>query len=137
MMPGRRLSDGLHQAIEAKETVEIQPENQTLASITFQNYFRLYKKLGGMTGTAATEADEFHDIYKLGVNEIPTNRPVQRIDEEDELYRTEEEKFQAILKAIEEAHAKNQPVLVGTVSIEKSERLSDLPEKEKESFTRS
>ncbi|HCR64984.1 MAG TPA: preprotein translocase subunit SecA, partial [Oceanicaulis sp.] len=131
MMPGRRLSDGLHQAIEAKETVEIQPENQTLASITFQNYFRLYKKLGGMTGTAATEADEFHDIYKLGVNEIPTNRPVQRIDEEDELYRTEDEKFQAILKAIEEAHAKNQPVLVGTVSIEKSERLSDFLKKKK------
>ncbi|WP_375548340.1 preprotein translocase subunit SecA [Oceanicaulis alexandrii] len=131
MMPGRRLSDGLHQAIEAKETVEIQPENQTLASITFQNYFRLYKKLGGMTGTAATEADEFHDIYSLGVMEIPTNRPVQRIDEEDELYRTEDEKFQAILEAIVDAHAKNQPVLVGTVSIEKSERLSDFLKKKK------
>ncbi|WP_292982280.1 preprotein translocase subunit SecA, partial [Oceanicaulis sp. UBA6590] len=131
MMPGRRLSDGLHQAIEAKETVDIQPENQTLASITFQNYFRLYKKLGGMTGTAATEADEFHDIYSLGVVEIPTNRPVQRIDEEDELYRTEGEKFNAILKAIEDAHAKNQPVLVGTVSIEKSERLSDFLKKKK------
>ena len=131
MMPGRRLSDGLHQAIEAKETVEIQPENQTLASITFQNYFRLYKKLGGMTGTAATEADEFHDIYSLGVVEIPTNRPVQRIDEEDELYRTEAEKFDAILKSILDAHANKQPVLVGTVSIEKSERLSDFLKKKK------
>jgi len=131
MMPGRRLSDGLHQAIEAKEGVDIQPENQTLASITFQNYFRLYNKLGGMTGTAATEADEFHDIYTLGVVEIPTNRPVQRVDEEDELYRTEGEKFQAILNAIEGAHEKKQPVLVGTVSIEKSERLSDFLKKKK------
>lgn len=124
MMPGRRLSEGLHQAIEAKEQVEIQPENQTLASITFQNYFRLYDKLAGMTGTAATEADEFAAIYKLGVMEIPTNRPIQRIDEEDELYRTAREKNEAILTAIEAAHKKNQPVLVGTVSIEKSESLS-------------
>ncbi len=124
MMPGRRLSEGLHQAIEAKEQVEIQPENQTLASITFQNYFRLYDKLAGMTGTAATEADEFAAIYKLGVMEIPTNRPIQRIDEEDELYRTAREKNDAILTAIEAAHKKDQPVLVGTVSIEKSESLS-------------
>jgi len=124
MMPGRRLSEGLHQAIEAKEQVEIQPENQTLASITFQNYFRLYDKLAGMTGTAATEADEFAAIYKLGVMEIPTNRPIQRIDEEDELYRTAREKNEAILTAIEAAHKKDQPVLVGTVSIEKSESLS-------------
>ena len=124
MMPGRRLSEGLHQAIEAKEQVEIQPENQTLASITFQNYFRLYDKLAGMTGTAATEADEFAAIYSLGVMEIPTNRPIQRIDEEDELYRTAREKNEAILTAIEAAHKKDQPVLVGTVSIEKSESLS-------------
>jgi len=124
MMPGRRLSEGLHQAIEAKEQVEIQPENQTLASITFQNYFRLYDKLAGMTGTAATEADEFAAIYKLGVMEIPTNRPIQRIDEEDELYRTAREKNEAILTAIEAAHKNDQPVLVGTVSIEKSESLS-------------
>jgi preprotein translocase subunit SecA len=124
MMQGRRLSEGLHQAIEAKEQVEIQPENQTLASITYQNYFRLYKKLAGMTGTAATEADEFAAIYKLGVMEIPTNRPVKRIDEEDELYRTAREKNEAILAAIQAAHEKDQPVLVGTVSIEKSESLS-------------
>ncbi|MCC5995994.1 MAG: preprotein translocase subunit SecA [Oceanicaulis sp.] len=126
MMPGRRLSEGLHQAIEAKEQVEIQPENQTLASITFQNYFRLYEKLAGMTGTAATEADEFAAIYKLGVVEIPTNRPIQRIDEEDELYRTAKEKNKAILDAIEAAHKTGQPILVGTVSIEKSETLSEL-----------
>ncbi|KAA5802363.1 preprotein translocase subunit SecA [Alkalicaulis satelles] len=126
MMPGRRLSEGLHQAIEAKEQVEIQPENQTLASITFQNYFRLYAKLAGMTGTAATEADEFAAIYSLGVTEIPTNRPVQRVDEEDELYRTAKEKNKAILDAIEDAHKTGQPILVGTVSIEKSEVLSDL-----------
>lgn len=130
-MPGRRLSDGLHQAIEAKEGVEIQPENQTLASITFQNYFRLYDKLAGMTGTAATEAEEFAGIYGLGVVEIPTNRPVARIDEEDELYRTLDEKNNAIVAAIDEAHAKNQPILVGTVSIEKSELLSDFLNKKK------
>ena len=131
MMTGRRLSDGLHQAIEAKENVEIQPENQTLASITFQNYFRLYKKLSGMTGTASTEAEEFAGIYHLGVSEIPTNRPVQRIDEEDELYRTAKEKYEAIINSIEEAHARQQPILVGTVSIEKSEVLSELLKKRK------
>jgi preprotein translocase subunit SecA len=130
-MPGRRLSDGLHQAIEAKEGVEIQPENQTLASITFQNYFRLYDKLAGMTGTASTEAEEFAGIYGLGVVEIPTNRPVARIDEEDELYRTMDEKNDAIVAAIDEAHAKGQPILVGTVSIERSELLSDFLNKKK------
>ncbi len=130
-MPGRRLSEGLHQAIEAKEGVEIQPENQTLASITFQNYFRLYEKLAGMTGTAATEAEEFAGIYGLGVVEIPTNKPVARVDQEDELYRTLEEKNDAIVGAIEEAHAKDQPILVGTVSIEKSEVLSDVLKKKK------
>jgi preprotein translocase subunit SecA len=126
MMHGRRLSEGLHQAIEAKEGVNIQPENQTLASITFQNYFRLYDKLGGMTGTAATEATEFGDIYKLDVVEIPTNRPVKRIDIDDEVYRTSAEKFKAIIVDIEETHRKQQPVLVGTVSIEKSEYLSNM-----------
>ncbi len=130
-MPGRRLSDGLHQAIEAKEQVDIQPENQTLASITFQNYFRLYDKLGGMTGTAATEAEEFAGIYGLGVVEIPTNKPVARIDDEDELYRTMAEKNDAIVNAITEANEKGQPILVGTVSIEKSEALSDVLKKKK------
>ncbi len=130
-MPGRRLSEGLHQAIEAKEGVEIQPENQTLASITFQNYFRLYDKLSGMTGTAATEAEEFGGIYGLGVVEIPTNRPVARVDDEDELYRTMAEKNDAIVAAIEEANAKDQPILVGTVSIEKSEALSEVLKKKK------
>lgn len=125
MMPGRRLSEGLHQAIEAKERVLIQPENQTLASITFQNYFRLYKKLGGMTGTATTEAIEFGEIYKLDVAEIPTNRPVLRIDDEDEVYRTYAEKNEAVITDILETHQKGQPVLVGTVSIEKSEKLSE------------
>ncbi|WP_019962474.1 preprotein translocase subunit SecA [Woodsholea maritima] len=126
MMPGRRLSEGLHQAIEAKEEVEIQAENQTLASITFQNYFRLYDKLAGMTGTASTEAEEFHGIYGLGVVEIPTNRPIARIDEEDELYRTAQEKYDALVAEIALAHQKKQPVLVGTVSIEKSEIISAL-----------
>ncbi|HWW25543.1 MAG TPA: preprotein translocase subunit SecA [Caulobacter sp.] len=126
MMTGRRLSEGLHQAIEAKEGATIQPENQTLASVTIQNYFRLYKKLAGMTGTAATEAQEFDDIYKMGVSEIPTNRPVQRIDDDDEVYRTEAEKNQSILKQIADCHARGQPILVGTVSIEKSEELSKL-----------
>jgi preprotein translocase subunit SecA len=126
MMPGRRLSEGLHQAIEAKEKASIQPENQTLASITFQNYFRLYDKLAGMTGTASTEAAEFDDIYKLEVSEIPTNRPVQRIDDDDEVYRTSKEKFKAVIADIEETHKNNQPVLVGTVSIEKSELLSEM-----------
>ncbi len=130
MMPGRRLSDGLHQAIEAKEGVTIQPENVTLASVTFQNYFRLYDKLAGMTGTAMTEAEEFMEIYKLGVVEVPTNKPVIRIDEHDQVYRTAKEKFDAIVQAIREAHDKGQPILVGTTSIEKSELLSDLLKKE-------
>ena len=126
MMHGRRLSEGLHQAIEAKEGVEVQPENQTLASVTIQNYFRLYDKLSGMTGTAATEAQEFLDIYKMDVVEIPTNRDVARIDDDDEVYRTAEEKNQAIIKVIEDCYVRGQPILVGTVSIEKSEHLSEL-----------
>jgi preprotein translocase subunit SecA len=126
MMPGRRYSEGLHQALEAKEHVEIQPENQTLASITFQNYFRLYKKLAGMTGTALTEADEFMDIYGLEVIDIPTNVPVRRIDEDDEIYRTQKEKLGAIVQSIAEAKDRGQPILVGTASIEKSEQLSEL-----------
>jgi len=126
MMQGRRLSEGLHQAIEAKENVQVQPENQTLASITFQNYFRLYDKLAGMTGTAATEATEFSDIYRLDVVEIPTNRPIQRKDDDDEVYRTAKEKYKAIMEDIEGTHRRQQPVLVGTVSIEKSETLSSL-----------
>lgn len=124
MMDGRRLSEGLHQAIEAREEVEIQSENVTLASVTFQNYFRLYDKLSGMTGTAVTEASEFHDIYKLEVLEIPTNRPILRIDDEDVIYRTEREKFAAIVEEIKICQTKGQPMLVGTVSIEKSEALS-------------
>ena len=126
MMTGRRLSEGLHQAIEAKEGVKIQPENQTLASVTIQNYFRLYEKLSGMTGTAATEAQEFLDIYKMDVLEVPTNRPVKRIDHDDEIFRTTAEKNQAIAALIAECHVKGQPILVGTVSIEKSETLSEL-----------
>jgi preprotein translocase subunit SecA len=129
MMIGRRLSDGLHQAIEAKEGVKIQPENVTLASITFQNYFRLYDKLAGMTGTAVTEAEEFAEIYGLGVVEVPTNRPVARIDEHDQVYRTAREKYEAIVRTISEVHAKGQPILVGTTSIEKSEYLSGLLKK--------
>jgi len=125
MMPGRRYSEGLHQALEAKEHVQVQPENQTLASITFQNYFRMYQKLGGMTGTAATEADELFDIYKLEVVEIPTNVPVARLDEDDEVYRTQTEKYAAILAEVERANARLQPVLVGTASIEKSEVLAE------------
>ena len=126
MMEGRRYSDGLHQAIEAKEGVQIQSENQTLASITFQNYFRLYPKLAGMTGTAMTEEAEFNDIYNLTCVEIPTNRPVIRQDLHDEIYRTEKEKFAAIIKTIIECHEKGQPVLVGTASIEKSELVADM-----------
>lgn len=125
MMPGRRYSEGLHQALEAKEHVAIQPENQTLASVTFQNYFRLYKKLAGMTGTALTEAEEFGNIYGLEVTEIPTNLPVVRVDEDDEVYRTVEEKYKAIVKEIREAREKGQPTLVGTTSIEKSEQLAE------------
>ena len=130
MMPGRRYSEGLHQALEAKEHVTIQPENQTLASITFQNYFRMYNKLSGMTGTAATEAEEFGNIYGLEVLEIPTNLPVQRLDEDDEVYRTVEEKYRAILRDIRASHEKGQPVLVGTTSIEKSELLAERLRKE-------
>jgi len=125
MMPGRRYSEGQHQALEAKEGVTIQPENQTLASITFQNYFRLYDKLAGMTGTAMTEAEEFMDIYGLNVIEIPTHLPVARIDEDDEVYRTVEEKFRAITSLIKECSERNQPILVGTTSIEKSEMLAE------------
>lgn len=130
MMDGRRWSDGLHQAVEAKEGVKIQPENQTLASITFQNYFRMYPKLGGMTGTAATEASEFYDIYKLNVVEMPTNLPVKRVDVDDEFYKSAADKFKAIVKTIGEASGRGQPILVGTVSIEKSEMLSDFLTKE-------
>ncbi len=130
MMDGRRWSNGLHQAVEAKEGVRIEPENQTMASITFQNYFRMYPKLSGMTGTAATEAAEFWDIYKLNVVEIPTNVPVLRIDEEDEFYKNTADKFQAIAKSIKEKQVIGQPVLVGTVSIEKSELLSEYLDQE-------
>ncbi len=126
MMAGRRLSDGLHQAIEAKEGCDIKPENVTLAQVTFQNYFRLYDKLSGMTGTATTEAEEFAEIYGLGVVEVPTNRPIARIDMDDAVYRTTAEKYKAVIKAIQEAHEKGQPTLVGTTSIEKSENLSQL-----------
>jgi preprotein translocase subunit SecA len=125
MMPGRRYSEGLHQALEAKEHVQIQPENQTLASVTFQNYFRMYKKLAGMTGTASTEAEEFGNIYGLEVTEVPTNLPVIRQDEDDEVYRTVEEKYRAIVREIREANSKGQPTLVGTTSIEKSEQLAE------------
>src|SRR6201993_2352329 len=126
MMPGRRYSEGLHQALEAKEHQPIQPENQTLASITFQNYFRMYEKLAGMTGTASTEADEFIDIYNLEVLEIPTNLPVVRIDDDDEVYRTAKEKYRAILGLIDDCKQRGQSVLVGTTSIEKSEQLAEM-----------
>jgi len=125
-MTGRRLSEGLHQAIEAKEGVSIRPENVTLASVTFQNYFRLYEKLSGMTGTAATEADEFFEIYKLGVVEVPTNMPVIRQDNDDQVFRTAKEKYAAIVEEIDRAHKAGQPILVGTTSIEKSEQLSEM-----------
>ncbi len=131
MMDGRRYSDGLHQALEAKENVSIQNENQTLASITFQNYFRLYPKLSGMTGTAMTEANEFRDIYKLEVVEIPTNVQVKRQDSNDEIYASRDEKYNAVIELIKECHARKQPVLVGTVSIEKSEYLSNTLKKSK------
>jgi preprotein translocase subunit SecA len=130
MMPGRRYSEGLHQALEAKEHQPIQPENQTLASITFQNYFRMYDKLAGMTGTASTEADEFQDIYELEVLEIPTNMPMIRLDDDDEVYRTSAEKFRAILTLIEDCKKRDQPVLVGTTSIEKSEQLAEMLRKQ-------
>ena len=130
MMQGRRLSDGLHQAIEAKEGCQIQPENVTLASVTFQNYFRLYDKLAGMTGTALTEAEEFGEIYGLGVVEIPTNLPIARVDEDDAVYRSAAEKYQAMIEKAKEAHKRGQPCLIGTTSIEKSEQLSKMLEAE-------
>src|SRR5690606_15487905 len=123
VLSGRRYNEGLHQAIEAKEGVEIKAENQTLATITLQNYFRLYEKLAGMTGTAETEAAEFHQTYKLGVVPIPTNRPMIRVDQPDLIYKTEEAKFEAVADDIAERHEKGQPVLVGTTSVEKSEYL--------------
>ena len=126
MMPGRRLSNGLHQAIESKEGVEIQPENVTMAQVTFQNYFRLYNKLAGMTGTATTEAEEFSEIYGLGVVEVPTNKPVRRVDEHDAIFRSVKDKYNEALTVIKEAHEKGQPILVGTTSIEKSETLSKM-----------
>ena len=124
LMPGRRWSDGLHQAVEAKEQVTIEPENQTLASITFQNYFRMYEKLAGMTGTADTEAFEFQQIYGLETVIVPTHRPMIREDRQDQIYRSDEEKFEAILADTRARHAAGQPVLVGTTSIENSERIS-------------
>ena len=130
MMPGRRYSEGLHQALEAKERQPIQPENQTLASITFQNYFRMYEKLAGMTGTATTEADEFLDIYNLEVLEIPTNMPMIRLDDDDEVYRTSVEKYRAVIALIEDCKQRGQPVLVGTTSIEKSEQLAEMLRKQ-------
>ena len=129
MMPGRRWSDGLHQAVEAKEGVKVERENQTLATITFQNYFRMYKKLAGMTGTAETEAPEFEKIYKLEVMVIPTNKPLLRKENADVVYRTEKEKYFAAADEIQKLYATGQPVLVGTTSIEKSERLSELLKK--------
>lgn len=129
MMPGRRYSEGQHQALEAKEKVTIQPENQTLASVTFQNYFRMYKKLGGMTGTASTEAEEFGNIYGLEVVEVPTNLPIKRLDQDDEVYRTAEEKYKAIIAEIKDSQDRQQPVLVGTTSIEKSELLAEMLKK--------
>src|SRR5438874_3219098 len=129
LMPGRRWSDGLHQAVEAKEGIKIQQENQTLATITFQNYFRMYKKLAGMTGTAETEAEEFMKLYKLDVVVIPTNKPMRRIENPDMIYRTEVEKFRNAAKEIQEYNSKGQPVLVGTISVEKSEHLSGILKK--------
>src|SRR5947208_481154 len=126
LMPGRRWSDGLHQAVEAKEGLKIQQENQTLATITFQNYFRMYKKLAGMTGTAETEAEEFLKIYKLDVAVIPTNQQMRRIEQPDVIYRTEREKFEAVVKEIKQCHEKGQPTLVGTISIDRSEKLSSM-----------
>ena len=130
MMAGRRLSNGLHQAIEAKEKLIVKPENTTLASVTFQNYFRLYEKLAGMTGTAITEADEFAEIYGLGVVEVPTNMPISRLDEDDQVYRTKEEKYKAVINEIKKSNAKGQPILVGTTSIDKSEEISKFLKKE-------
>src|SRR4026209_2831642 len=129
-MTDRRWSDGLHQAVEAKEEVEIERETQTLATITIQNYIRLYEKLAGMTGTAETEASEFFDIYKLGVLVIPTNKPVARADANDSVYKTKREKYDAVLKEIKEIHGKGRPILVGTISVEVSEHLSRLLKRE-------
>src|SRR5438046_9390318 len=126
LMPGRRWSDGLHQAVEAQEGIRIQQENQTLATITFQNYFRMYKKLAGMTGTAETEAEEFLKIYRLDVAVIPTNRLLRRIEYPDVIYRTEREKFEAVVKEIKQCHERGQPALVGTISIDRSEKLSSM-----------
>lgn len=126
IMPGRRYSDGLHQAIEAKEHVKVKRESKTLATITFQNFFNLFAKKAGMTGTALTEEREFRDIYGMDVIEIPTNRPVARVDHQDAVYKTKKEKLHAIVQAVEEAHAKGQPVLVGTITIEASEEISDM-----------
>ena len=131
VLEGRRYSEGLHQAIEAKENVEIEEENQTLASITYQNYFRLYRKLSGMTGTALTEAEEFFDIYKLNVISIPTNKKMLRKDFNDQIFRTEPEKYNAITNKIIECNSRGQPVLVGTTSIEKSEKISSFLNKKK------
>ena len=124
LMPGRRYSEGLHQALEAKENVKIENENQTLATITFQNYFRMYDKLAGMTGTADTEAAEFKKIYNLDVNVVPTNKPMIRIDNADMIFKTRREKYEAVLDEIEELHKKGQPVLVGTISIDVSEQIA-------------
>ncbi|MEM9228176.1 MAG: preprotein translocase subunit SecA [Pseudomonadota bacterium] len=129
MMTGRRLSDGLHQALEAKEGVSIKPENVTMASVTFQNYFRLYEKLGGMTGTAQTEAEEFQTIYGLGVVEVPTNKPIAREDMDDRVYRSQREKYEAVIERVQKAYEKGQPTLVGTISIEKSELISGMLKK--------
>src|SRR5690606_35029279 len=129
LMTGRRWSEGLHQAVEAKEGVAIQNENQTMASITFQNYFRMYEKLAGMTGTADTEAFEFQEIYGLETVVIPTNRPMIRVDQNDQVFKTDQEKFNAVLADIKDCHERGQPVLVGTTSIENSELLSGLLQK--------
>ena len=130
IMEGRRYNEGLHQAIEAKEGVKVEHESKTLATITFQNYFRLYKKLSGMTGTASTEAPEFSEIYKLDVVEIPTNKPLARIDHPDVIFQTERGKYHNVIEKIKECHEKGQPVLAGTISIEKSELLSKMLKKE-------
>lgn len=129
-MPGRRWSDGIHQAVEAKEHVKVQQETMTMASITFQNYFRMYDKLSGMTGTADTEAYEFQDIYGLETVVIPTNRPMIRIDQQDKVFKTAKEKYDAIVKDVKDCYSRGEPVLVGTTSIENSELLSHLMEKE-------
>ena len=136
MMEGRRWSEGLHQAVEAKENVKIQEENVTVATVTIQNYFRMYEKLAGMTGTALTEANEFHDIYALEVVPIPTHRPMVRDDYNDQIYRTKDEKFAAVVDDIVERNASGQPVLVGTISVEVSEHLSTLLERQRHRRTR-